>query len=691
MDEGARRAPSTPRDGPVLVVDFGTSTSCAAVVAGGTVTLVREPAGAWNRPSAVWLGGEEILLGNKIFRTDELVAEVLRVLRRQGEQLHGAPITQAVLTIPASYGPADPRRDLMITAAELAGFTEVELLPEPVAAAHAPVAGEPFAPGAVALIYDFGGATFTTAAVRIAADGDHQVLGHAALDSWGGQDIDARLAAIVAPEIAHTITCCRELLERLGCPLDAVTGIVMIGASSRLPAVVDAVARELGTPLRQCEDPTLAVISGAAQWALHSPKRVQGPWTVSAGEHPLRWRIAGGTATVVRWLVEPGELFEAGAPLVVVRNVDGTLWRLAADDRPGSLAATFADVGETIVSGAWLATAVAPSAAHLTLATAAPSPGIVGRHDGSVLGLAFSPDGRWLATAGRDSTVAIWDIPTRELVHRFEHPNQVNAVAFSPDGRWLATAGDDHQARIWNVRTGRCLHLLSHANSVQSVAFDPTQQWLASGSTDATAKVWDSSSGRCLVTFSHSDAVHGVVFGPAATVLTTACQDGNAATWDLATGECLRRLAHSSTALTPVLDVYGDVFRKITAFQQGLFGGHHRVDRIYGVAISPDGRLLATASSAHNVTIWDLVTNGRRGEHRHGGKVLATAFSPDASLLVTAGADQTAMLWEVAEMPQLRMKYPHDDEVLGVVFSPDGRRFATACADGTARLHLVEP
>lgn len=442
---------------PVLVVDFGTSTSSAVVVADGAVRFVREPAGGWSRPSAVCRYGAEILvgtpaenvgrsdpacyreefkrdlgsttpilLGDKTFRPEELTAEVLRVLREQGEQLHGSPIAHAVLTIPASYGPADRRRDLMITAAELAGFAEVELLAEPVAAAHAPITGKPFTPGDVVLVYDFGGGTFDTALVRISADAAHQVLGHAALDDCGGRDIDARLiaharelageqlirlldappddpaaqldaqyvrmelgeltrrakhqltnvattrdyfrpsrqqlsldrtelAALVAPEIARTITCCRDLLARLGLTRDCVTGIVMVGGSSHVPAVVDAVTWELGRPLRHTEDPTLAVINGAAQWALRSPARVEAPWPVADNERPLRWKIPGGVATVIRWLVEPGQQFDADTPLVAVRSIDGSLWRLAAD-KPGVLTAVHADAGETVVSGAWLAT-----------------------------------------------------------------------------------------------------------------------------------------------------------------------------------------------------------------------------------------------------------------------------------------------------------------------------------------------
>ena len=111
-------------------------------------------------------------------------------------------------------------------------------------------------------------------------------------------------------------------------------------------------------------------------------------------------------------------------------------------------------------------------------------------HDGSVYGVAFSPDGKKLATASSDSSARLWDVRTGKQLQRLEHNNSVNAVAFSPDGQKLATASSDSSARLWDVGTGKQLQRLEHDRSVNAVAFSPDGQKLATASDDKTACIW---------------------------------------------------------------------------------------------------------------------------------------------------------------------------------------------------------
>ena len=485
---------------PVLVVDFGTSTSSAALVVGDSVRLVKEPAsGSWCWPSSVCLDGENLLvgtaaerlrrvdplvyraefkrdlgdpvpivLGGKSFRPEDLVTEFIVALRQQAQRLCDQQLHRLVLTVPASYAVADTRRDLMIDAGTAAGFAEVELLTEPVAAAFAPVAGAPIRPGGLVLVYDLGGGTFDAALVRTGEDGQYEVLGHGSLEDVGGRDIDAvlfahvrelggdtlaaqldtvvedgprRLAAhrmrteladfvrqvkhqlsdaptardffspallpvlvdraelttMVSPPLRRTVRCCAEVLASAGVEPGELTAALLVGGSTQMPVVAETVAAELGVPLRSAEDPSTAVVHGAANWVQRvglrwAELRVVGPWSCEDGEFPVRWRLPGDTGTIVRWLVEPGDQFDANEPLAVVRVVDGALWRLFASEHPGVLVSRHASVGDRIVSGQWL----------VTIGSAAPD-------------MKSSSPGSQPATPAMASRTAVWWMSIRGL------------------------------------------------------------------------------------------------------------------------------------------------------------------------------------------------------------------------------------------------------------------------------------
>jgi molecular chaperone DnaK len=444
-------------DRPALVVDFGTSSSSAALVAGDDVRLVPEPiTGSYTWPSAVLWDGRHMYvgsiaerrkraeptayaaefkrglaadipmpLGDRRFRPVEQVVVVLATLRAEAEALYGGTIDRAVVTIPASYRVGDQRRAQMIAAGEAAGFQIVELLSEPVAAAFAPVTGAPLAPGELVLVYDLGGGTFDTALVRV-GERWHDVLGHVALDDCGGRDIDSliagriqaegaewlaelvasaaedtsgqatlrlemaitdfarrikhqlsdtdvvedffmphtppyrmtreELAVLAGPLLDRTIACCRHLLEELDFTVDDLDAVLLVGGGARMPAVIETVERAFDRPLRHVDEPELATVRGAARWLGQSGRRLVPPSPDADGLHPLAFAIPEGGARLLRWMVEPGQPYPAGAVLARVRLPSGALWDLTAS-APGAVERLLVPAGAEISAQHWLALA----------------------------------------------------------------------------------------------------------------------------------------------------------------------------------------------------------------------------------------------------------------------------------------------------------------------------------------------
>ncbi|MBP2324715.1 WD40 repeat protein [Kibdelosporangium banguiense] len=325
-------------------------------------------------------------------------------------------------------------------------------------------------------------------------------------------------------------------------------------------------------------------------------------------------------------------------------------------------------------------------------------------HQGKVTGVAFSPDGKHLATSGADGMVRVWAcdhgrVSTASPVELAGHHGEVWNPVFSPDGNRIAAAGIDGTATIWDWTSGAPpLLLQGHQDKVWSVAFSPDGQQVASASQDGTLRIWTINGSELTVLRGHNERVLGVAFSPDGRRLASSGGDNTVRIWTLDDTRApivLRGHENSveSVAFSPdgqhlaTASTDGTVRVWDTDGSPGsvVLGTHDGTAE--SATYSRDGRWIASTGNDGTVRVWNATSHARplvlRGHH---GTVWAAAFDPDGWQLASASDDGTARVWDIDEVGDATVLRGHDGPARGAVFSPDGRTLASASDDGTVRI-----
>jgi WD40 repeat protein len=270
-------------------------------------------------------------------------------------------------------------------------------------------------------------------------------------------------------------------------------------------------------------------------------------------------------------------------------------------------------------------------------------------HTSDIFIAAWSPDGKYIASAGADKTVQVWEATTSKLLYTYRgHTDFIYAVAWSPDGKYIASGGQDKTVQVWSASKGNMGRLLQTYTrnpwTVSSLAWSPDSRYLASSTTsgEEEIQVWKALSGELITSYKgHTSSIHTVAWSSQGNRIASASEDGTVQVWEAMTG------------------------RLITRYQHDMLEG--KPAYIRDVVWSPDSTRVASAGGDGHIIIWDVASqrqvlktnvhisyqqdydnrNTPKRRSRSPLAIMALSWSHDGKRIVSGDSRGAALVWDV--------------------------------------------
>ena len=242
------------------------------------------------------------------------------------------------------------------------------------------------------------------------------------------------------------------------------------------------------------------------------------------------------------------------------------------------------------------------------------------------------------------------------------HPSMIKSVAFSPDGKLLASGSEDWTIKLWSTHEGRLIkNIKGHSDQVTSISFSPDNKLLASGSVDSTIKIWSIPDCSLIKTFDLENViVNSLVFSPNGEFLAIGTSK-NLQIWSISEGRKIKTSEKPS---------------------QGFSPGDRKSNNFMAVAFSPDGKLLCSASEDSTIKLWSIPEGQLiKTLIGHTKGIESVSFSPDSSFLASGSRDKTVNIWTIPDGVLVKTLKGHPQAVYSVSFSPDGSFLASSSFD----------